>query len=223
MAATYPDDPGVLTALAEAEYDAGHDAEAIAAADKVIARDPTRVNAYVQKGYALFRKAAAADDPKPAYAAAMRPFAALNKMENNHPLPLFYFYRSQVERGLEPDETARAALEQASVLAPFDQGLQISAGMMLIAEGKHSAARQFLGPVAANPHGGGAAAWAKQLITIIANTADGEKISMAALEQARENVAEATDDTGGNLGGEDEEAGGEAADGEATGGEEGSG
>ncbi len=208
IAAKYPDDPGVLTALAEAEYDAGNDAAAIAAADKAIARDPARTNAYVQKGYALFRQAADADDPKAAYAAAMRPFLALNARENDHPLPLFYLYRSQIESGREPDENARAALERASVLAPFDQALQITAGMMLITEGKHSIARDFLGPVAANPHGGGAAARAKQLMTLIASAADGEPIGMAALRQLRENVVEDADDTGGNRKGDDAAKGG---------------
>ncbi len=50
VAAKYPSDAGVLSALAEAEYDAGNDAEAIAAADAAIAIDPARTNPYVQKG-----------------------------------------------------------------------------------------------------------------------------------------------------------------------------
>ncbi|OYW43953.1 MAG: hypothetical protein B7Z33_14045 [Sphingomonadales bacterium 12-68-11] len=58
VAARHPGDPGVLAALAEAEYDAGFDEPAIAAADAALALDPAQVNAYVQKGYALFRRAA---------------------------------------------------------------------------------------------------------------------------------------------------------------------
>ncbi len=54
----YPGDAMVQTALAEAEFDAGHDAEAIAAADAALALDPKQANAYVQKGYALFHQAA---------------------------------------------------------------------------------------------------------------------------------------------------------------------
>lgn len=69
-----------------------------------------------------------------------------------------------MERGIRPNENARAALERAAMLAPFDQGLQINAGMMLIQEGSHSTARTFLAPVAANPHGGPAAAAARQLV-----------------------------------------------------------
>lgn len=176
IAARHPDDAGVLAALAEAEFDAGNDAEAIAAADRAIARDPSRANAYVQKGYALFRQAGDADDRKAAFSAAMKPFEALNAIKNDHPLPLIYYYRSYVERGADPPENARAALERASALAPFDQGLQLNAGMMLINEGKHAIARQFLAPVAANPHGGGASERAKQLIALVANMPDGQKV-----------------------------------------------
>lgn len=185
VAARYPDDPGVLTALAEAEYDAGNDAAAIAAADAALARDPARTNAYVQKGYALFRQAAAAEGEQrtAAYAAAVRPFVALNKLENDHPLPLVYFFRAQVERGVAPSENARAALERAAVLAPFDHGLQINAGMMLAGEGKIEIARRFLAPVAANPHGGPGAARARQLIAAIADAPEDTPIELHSLPE----------------------------------------
>lgn len=183
IAARHPEDPGVLAALAEAEYDAGNDAEAIAAADAAIARDPSRANAYVQKGYALFRQAGEADDRTGAYAAAMKPFQALNAIEADHPLPLIYYYRSYVERGAAPPENARAALERASVLAPFDQSLQLNAGVMLISEGKLAIAREFLAPVAANPHGGGAADRARQLIAYMADVPEGTELDVSALPE----------------------------------------
>lgn len=183
VASKYPGDPGVLTALAEAEYDAGHDAEAIAAADAALALDPSRANAYVQKGYALFRQAGEAegDARTAAYAAAIKPFMALNKLENDHPLPLIYFYRAQLERGIAPNENARAALERAAVLAPFDHGLQIEAGLMLLGEGNIAFARSILAPVAANPHGGGTAAKAKQLIAASENAPEGTPLDLSNL------------------------------------------
>ncbi len=183
VAAKFPGDAGVLTALAEAEFDAGNDAEAIAAADGAIARDLTRTNAYVQKGYALFRQASEAEDRDAAYAAAVKPFIALNKIENDHPLPLAYFYRAQIARGVPLTENARAAMERAAILAPFDEGLQITAGMMLIEERKHSIAREFLAPVAANPHGGGAAAQAKLLLAAIKDVPDGEAVDISNLPE----------------------------------------
>ena len=185
VADKYPDDPGVLTALAEAEFDAGNDAEAIVAADGAIARDPARANAYVQKGYALFRRAAdtQGEQRTAAYAAAIRPFVALNKLENDHPLPLIYIYRAQLERGLAPNENARAALERAATLAPFDHGLQINAGVMLADEGKIAIARQFLAPVASNPHGGTVAIRARQMLAVLANAPEGSPLDIGNLPE----------------------------------------
>lgn len=194
IAARYPNDAGVLAALAEAEYDAGNDAEAIAAADRAIAADKSRTNAYVQKGFALFRQAGTAQDKLAAYEAAMKPFEALNAIENDHPLPLMYFYRSFAERGATPPENARAALEYASRLAPFDQGLQLNAGMMLIKEGKFEIARDFLNPVAANPHGGGASERAKQLLEGLAKAPLEATLDIPALP--REGNADAASEAG---------------------------
>ena len=174
VAALYPDDPFVLEVLAEAEFDAGNDDAAIAAADRAIVLDPTAKNAYVQKGYALFRKAEDADDLAAAYEAAMVPFSKLNAIENNHPLPLIYYYRSFVERGESPPEQARLALEQASRLAPFDHGIAMNAGLMQAEEGKIALARLTLQPVAANPHGGGAARAAQALIDAMEQSEEGK-------------------------------------------------
>jgi tetratricopeptide (TPR) repeat protein len=183
VAARFPDDPGVLTALAEAEFDAGNDAEAIAAADAAIARDAKRINAYVQKGLAMFRQAQALSDQPAAFEAAMQPFSALNQIENDHPLPLMFYYRSYTERGEQPPEIARAALERAARLAPFDQQLQLSTAIMLISEGKNAIARDFLAPVAANPHGGALVAKAKQLIAAVTGVADGTIVDISNLPE----------------------------------------
>lgn len=177
IAARYPDDAGVLTALAEAEYDAGNDAAAIDAATRALALDPQRANAYVQKGYALFRQAAKAENRAAAYVKAMEPFGQLNALENDHPIPLIYYYRSYVGRGAKPPENARAALERASQLAPFDTGLKFNVALMLLGEGKIELARAFLQPVAVNPHGGRMANNAQQLIEKLAGLPEGVAIA----------------------------------------------
>lgn len=174
VAKQYPNDPAVLTVLAEAEVDAGNNAAAIAAANAAIALDPKQRNAYVQKGYALFREAIDAEDPDSAYKAAMAPFSALNALENDHPLPLIYYYRSFVARGKEPPEQARHALERAAELAPFDHGLWVNVGAMQAAEGKIALAKESLSPVAANPHGGRTAVRAEALIAALQNATEGE-------------------------------------------------
>lgn len=175
IAERHPGDAGVLAALAEAEYDAGNDDTAIAAAEAALAIDPTVKNALVQKGYALFRKASEAEDRNAAYAAAMAPFSALNRLEQDHPLPLVYYYRSFVERGEAPNETARHALERAAQLSPFDRGLAMNAGLMQAREGKIAIARNTLGPVAADPHGGRMAREAQAYLDELADVAEGSE------------------------------------------------
>lgn len=192
VAAKFPADPAVLTALAEAEHDAGNDAAAIAAADKAIALDGNRINAYVQKGYALFRLAQeATPDQKPAaFKAAMKPFEALNKVDNDHPLPLIHYYRSFTEQGREPPELARHALERASQVAPFDQQLTYETAMMHAREGKITLARLNLGALAANPHGGALARRARRLADSMAGLADGTRWEGNPLQEVDVDLAE---------------------------------
>ena len=174
VAAKYPQDPAVQTALAEGEFDAGNYDAAITAAKQAISIDPRARNAYVQMGYALFAKAGETDDREAAYRAAMVPFSKLNALENDHPLPLIYYYRSFTERGATPSENARHALERASELAPFDQGLATNLGTMFAREGKIALAISVLKPIAANPHGGGLANFAQNMIDAMVNAPEGE-------------------------------------------------
>jgi tetratricopeptide (TPR) repeat protein len=183
IAARFPGDAAVLAALAEAEYDAGNDAEAIAAADKALALDPRQVNAYVQKGFALFRQAGEADDREAAFIDAMAPFEALNGIEAQHPLPLFYYYRSFAERGAKAPEEARAALSYAAQLAPFDQQYQINNGMMMIGQGQNALAREFLAPLAADPHNSPASKRARQMIAAVTGVADGTIVDISNLPE----------------------------------------
>ena len=198
IAAQYPKDAGVQAALAEAEYDAGNDDLAIAAADAAIAADPTRVNAYVQKGFALFRKAEEIDDDEAlnaAYRQAMKPFEALNKIENDHPLPLIYYHRSYTDRGEEPPQNARNALERAAQLAPFDKGLWFQVAFMQMEEGRIASARRSLQPLAADPHGGAQSERVKTLLAALENLPEGEPVDMRGLASERDDgdVADSAD------------------------------
>ena len=179
VAARFPNDAEVHAALAEAEYDAGDNARAIAAADRAIALNPHVKNAYVQKGYALFREAGEAEDKDAAYQAALVPFTQLNKLENDHPLPLIYYYRSFTGRDAEPTETARHALERAAELAPFDKDLWFEAGLMQAREGKIAIAINSLAPIAGDPHGGGMTATAAALVEALRVAPEGKAFDPA--------------------------------------------
>ena len=152
----------MLAALAEAEHDAGNDDEAIVAADAALAIDPGQVNAYVQKGYALFRKAEKATDAK-VFREARAPFIALNKIENDHPLPLLYYYLAQRQIG-PPTEMSISALERAVELAPFDMGLRFMLVMQQIRDKRYDAAANTVTPLAYNPHGGAGTARMRKLL-----------------------------------------------------------
>ena len=176
IASQYPQDASVLATLAENEFDAGNDQAAIAAADRAIALDRMQVNAYLQKGFALFNAASEAKEPKAiaaAYREAVRPFLALNRMENDHPLPLIYFFRSFVDRGEQPTPLAVAGLERAALLAPFDLGLRMNLAQQQISEGRFAAARFNLTPLAYYPHPNSASEAAKVLLTQIEGNQDG--------------------------------------------------
>lgn len=189
IAALYPGDAGVLTALAEAEFDSGNDDAAIAAADKAISIDKMRKDAYVQKGYALFRKAAKAPDADAAYKAAMAPFNALNKLENDHPLPLIYYYRSYTERGKREEdmpETVRHALERAAELSPFDQELWLNVADMLLDEKKFDLAINALEPIANTAHRSGTSNQAARMIKRIKKIQDGTATNIYTSDEVEE-------------------------------------
>lgn len=170
-AARYPSDPAVQAALAEAEFDAGNYQPAIAAADAALAADPRQINAYVQKGYAQFALAEDASDADAAYRDAVKPFLALNKIENDHPLPLIYYYRGFAERGDTPSRLAVEGLERAADLAPFDLGLRMMVAIQQIRDGRKKEARASLGPIAYNPHGGGMTEAALEMLNGLDGTA----------------------------------------------------
>lgn len=164
VAARFPDDPAVLAALAETEFDAGNDQAAITAADAALKLDPSQTNAYIQKGYALFRLAEAAEDKPTAYRRARAAFIALNRREPDHPIPLVYFYRSFVEQGLAPTPLAVDGLTRAAQLAPFDLDLRMMLGTTLIRLGRQDEARSVLQGVANNPHRGGLSEAASRML-----------------------------------------------------------
>ena len=153
IAARFPADAAVLAALAEAEHDAGNDDAAIAAADAALAIDPANVNAHLRKGYALFDKAQRSGD-ETAMRDARRAFVALNRVENDHPVPLYRFYLSYSATGTDPTPNAIAALEQAAGIAPYAHEVSLALAHRRLVEGKLAEARAALQPIAFNPHGG---------------------------------------------------------------------
>ena len=152
IARSYPNDPFVLAALAEAEHDAGNYAVALQTADKALAADPASINAHVQKIYALSQLAVNSDEPDSTWKLVRRAVAALNRVEVEHPIPLIYFYRSLKLAGKDITEIAAHGLERALQLAPYDKNVRWELTQQLVAEEKYAIAYRILLPLANDPH-----------------------------------------------------------------------
>ena len=189
IAQRYPNDATTLAALAEAEYDAGNDEAAITAADRAITIDPSVKNAYVQKGYALFRQASAIEDAgqrSQAYQAAMQPFEALNALEADHTQPLIYYYRSFARSGVAVPDEAKFAIERATQLAPFYQQLAIEVAAIRARDGSTDIAQLLLNPVAADPHDGREAGIAKAMLAALEAAQPNSSVDLVAVMKAYE-------------------------------------
>jgi cytochrome c-type biogenesis protein CcmH/NrfG len=152
-AGKYPEEPAVQAALAEAEFDAGNDDAAVRAADKALAKAPGNMTALIQKGYALTRMAnkAKTDD---AWVAARRHFVSVNRIENDHPIPLIYYYMSFLEQGKEPTKAALDGLEWALELAPYDGSVRMMLAKRQMQDKRFAEAIRTISPLAHNPHMG---------------------------------------------------------------------
>ncbi len=152
VAAKYPDDPTVLAALSEAEHDAGNFTAALKAADAAIAAEPTLINAHVQKIYALSRIADDADNSDKAWREVRKAVTALNTIENDHPIPLIYYYQSLQASGKDISEVAAHGLERALQLAPYDQNVRWLLVQQFMKEDNYGSAYRTLMPLANDPH-----------------------------------------------------------------------
>jgi len=153
VAGKYPDEPAVQAALAEAEFDVGNDEAAIRAADKALAAAPGNMTALIQKGYALTRMATKAKTEE-AWRAARRHFVSVNKIENDHPIPLIYYYLSFVQQDKEPTKSALDGLEWALELAPYDDNVRMMVAMRQMHDKRFAEAIRTISPLAYDPHAG---------------------------------------------------------------------
>ena len=152
IAALYPGDPFVLSALSEAEFDAGNNAEAIASADLAVAANNGQINAHLQKAYAMARMAKDSDNPDADWPKVRKQFLAINALENDNPIPLIEFYQSFQQQGKQPTKNAVEGLEWALELSPFDASLRLTVAQQLMNDEKYDEAIADLKLLANNAH-----------------------------------------------------------------------
>jgi len=168
IAARFPDDAAVQRALAEAAYDAGDHAAALAAADRAIAADPKFVEAHCYRAMAQMAIALAAKDNRiETWGEIRRTIARANRLDTEDPRPLILFFRSYADQGLWPPKIARDGLFHAYQLAPQDRGLRLQTASMLIAENKLAEARSMLLALTYDPHASGMGEAASKMIDTI--------------------------------------------------------
>lgn len=166
IAASYPDDPAVETALAEAEFDEHNYAASEQAANRALSKSPALTKALVYKGRAEMELAAG--DPKADWNAIRNQFIAANKLDTEDPEPLLLFYESFGRHRQPATADAIAGLEYALVLAPQDQGLREMVVWQLIVDNHLAEAREALGPLAFNPHSSDGREQARKVMAALA-------------------------------------------------------
>ena len=172
----YSQDPEVLAALAEAEHDAGNHTAAVAAADAALALNPRVINAHVQKSLALMSIARASRTIRDVERARMA-MVALNRIENDHPLPMILYYETFSLLGMKPSVVAVQGLQRATELAPFDPGLRVMLVLQLLKDERLEEARLNLLPIAYSAHGGRLSDRARTALDQLASGVSGAKVA----------------------------------------------
>jgi len=185
-AAPHPDDPVAQATLAEAEFDAGNDVEAEAAADRALKADPNHVEALIFKGRAQMARAARGGVKDAAvWREVRRQFVAASRVDPDDPEPKILYFRSIVAQGRRPTANAAEALIEAHRLAPQDDRLRWMVAQQLLRDGRKDEARRTLAPLAFDPHGGPRAEAAAAILTRLSSgsTTAAQQILGAAIEQ----------------------------------------
>jgi tetratricopeptide (TPR) repeat protein len=150
IAAAYPDDPFVQTALAEAEFDVGNFPAAEKAADRALATNSSYVRGLLYKGRAQMELAKT--NPNADWRNIRGWFAKANRLDTENAEPLMLFYQTYGNAGVPPTKNAVEGLLYAVALVPQDDGLRVNAVHQLLIEGRIGEARKLFAPLAFQPH-----------------------------------------------------------------------
>jgi cytochrome c-type biogenesis protein CcmH/NrfG len=168
----HPDDRDGRMMLARAEANFGDPATAQTLLASMIAANPEDRDANYLLGYSLLMDISRRDLDDPEIAKrARRAFARANQLQPDHYATLFGYTEAanQGPKGMTPDDIN--VLVRAADLAPQVDEIGMNAGLALHETGRTREAIELLRPIAANPHGGEGAAWAKTYLEKIAKEA----------------------------------------------------
>lgn len=155
LAEPFANDAGAQNELAEAEFDAENFAAAAAAADRALAADPKSIHAMIYRGMAQAAQLEQAKDKADAHwRDARRWFLSANKLDPDNPLPLALFYQSFARAGQVPSKNSEDGVLAAYDLAPFSDGLRMTAATILLHRGDTKQAKIAIAQVAYGAHQG---------------------------------------------------------------------
>lgn len=153
IAASYPTTPAVMTALAEAEFDAGNYAAAGAAADQAIALNPGNIDAILYKARALSASALAAK-ATPDWKQIRVLLLRANRLDPDDPEPLMRYFLTFAAARETPSPSAVKGLLYAAALVPQVKDLRFLATQQLIRDKQWDEAARMFSSIAYNPHQG---------------------------------------------------------------------
>lgn len=191
LSAAHGGDAGLWFELAAAQWGMSRDkrdgAAARAAVEKALAINPNHVRANV-----LLGQMNAADlDAKGDYSAASwrkvrGPISLANRTAPDDPVPLFAYFRSFTQQGVNPPDIAIAGLAQAFALAPENLDVRVNHAFALANKGDFAQAIKLAKTVAFDPHDeGGGEALLNQLDAMQARAEGRDVAASEATESAK--------------------------------------
>lgn len=121
----FPDDPFAIRLVMESQFLAGNNAEAAAAADRLLAIEPAHARALMTKGLVQMAGLVAAhSNDQAAWNAARQFLVRAKNAARQDPVVLSAYYQSFRMQNVVPPEDAQNALYDAMELAPSDDELR---------------------------------------------------------------------------------------------------
>ena len=97
-----------------------------------------------------------------------------NRADVNDPMPLFAYYQSFRQQGLQPSLSALQGLARAYLMVPEDREVRMTYAYSLAAEKKFAPAIRLIETVAFDPHSGPGSAEARSMLKRLHAAQDGK-------------------------------------------------
>lgn len=124
--------------------------------ERALAINPDHIHANVLTGLALAEELDAKGDfSAVAWRSVRQPITRANRLAPNDPWPLYSWYNSFQQQGVNPPDIAHQGLARAFLLAPENEQMRFSYAFDLARKGDFDPAIALAKTIAFDPHGGG--------------------------------------------------------------------